>query len=241
MEEDNEQIMVTRLILVRHAEAEGNFKRIFHGWTDGGITDKGHKQAEKAAYKLKGMNIDVIYSSTLKRTLQTAEYIAEEIKIPIIKTEKLKEINGGDWEGRKWGELPVLWPDEYDTWENKPHLHRMPNGECMESFQKRIIDEVEEIIKNNSGKTICIITHGTAIRALLCYFYNCDLEEMLNTPWFDNTAITVVDYENNNYKIISAGDTQHLGKELSTIENQEWWSNYIKEFEARRKLREGQR
>ena len=104
--------MRTRLIFVRHAEAEGNAIREFHGWTDSSITAKGHMQAEKVAERLKDTDIDVIYSSTLQRTLQTASYISEAKSKPIIRTDKLKEINGGLWEGKIWEELPALYPKE---------------------------------------------------------------------------------------------------------------------------------
>lgn len=218
--------MKTRLILVRHAEAEGNLKRIFHGWTDSQITERGHIQAKKVAERLKDMHIDVIYSSTLKRTIQTAEYIAKAKGLPIIRTDKLKEINGGDWEGEEWSVLPEKWPKEYDTWENKPHVHRMPNGESMEEMQKRIVKEIKHIINSNKGKNICIVTHGTAIKALMCFFYKCKLEDMLSIPWHDNTAVTIVDYEDREFKVVLEGDASHLGKEHSTIENQDWWIKY---------------
>jgi methionine salvage enolase-phosphatase E1 len=87
--------MKTRLIFVRHAEAEGNLKRLFHGWYDSSITEKGHKQAKKVAERLSDVPIEVIYSSSLKRTLQTAQYIADVKQLPIIRTDKMKEINGG--------------------------------------------------------------------------------------------------------------------------------------------------
>lgn len=151
--------MKTRIIFVRHAEAEGNLYRIFHGWTDSSITEKGHIQAQRAAESLKDTQIDILYSSSLKRTIQTAQYIADMKKLPIIRTDKLKEINGGEWEGKRWAELPGIWPKEYDTWENAPHTHKMPNGECMEEFQQRLKDEVLHIISNNKGKNICIVTH----------------------------------------------------------------------------------
>lgn len=223
--------MKTRLIFVRHAEAEGNLKRIFHGWTDSEITEKGHEQARLAAERLEEIDIDVIYSSSMKRTLQTAGYISELKGLPIIRTDKLKEINGGEWEGKTWEELPKKWPEQHNTWEHKPHLHRMPNGETMEEFQKRLIDEVKYIIDNNKGKTVCIVTHGTAIKALMCHFHSCDLEKMIDIPWCDNTAVTVIDYEDNQFEIVTEGDASHLGKDLSTVENQEWWKDYIKRFD----------
>lgn len=225
--------MKTRLIFVRHAEAEGNLIREFHGFTDGDITEKGHKQAKRAAESLKDTPIDILYSSSLKRTLQTAQYIADIKNLPIIRTDKLKEINGGDWERQSWEVLPDKWPEAYETWEKKPHLHQMPNGESMAEFQKRLIEEVEHIIAQNKGKNICIVTHGTALRALMCYFMACPLDEMINTPWYDNTAITVMDYEYGKFNIIRAGNSSHLGKELSTLENQEWWEEYMKNLKER--------
>jgi len=222
--------MRTRLIFVRHAEAEGNLYRIFHGWTDGSLTEKGHVQAKLVAERLKDVPIDILYSSSLKRTLQTAGYIAEVKNLPIIRTDKLKEINGGDWEGRRWEELPKLYPHENDTWENQPHIHQMPNGESMVEFQQRIIKEVEKIISDNVGKNVCIVTHGTAIRSIMCYFEGCDLEEMVKTPWYDNTAVTVVDYEDGKYKVVLAGDVSHLDKEVSTLQNQDWWQEHMEKL-----------
>ncbi|HEY9061150.1 MAG TPA: histidine phosphatase family protein [Pseudobacteroides sp.] len=227
--------MKTRLIFVRHAEAEGNLYREFHGWTDSPITDKGHKQAELAAGRLRNMKIDVIYSSSLKRTLQTAQYIADIKGLPIIRTDKLKEINGGDWEGKKWDELASIWPHENETWEKKPHIHRMPNGESMEEFQERLLKEIQYIIDNNRGKNICIVTHGTAIKAMMCRFKGCELEEMVNIKWYDNTSVTVIDYEDGSYKVVMEGDASHLSREMSTIYNQEWWSQYEKQFEDRQR------
>lgn len=230
--------MKTRLIFVRHAEAEGNFHRLFHGWYDSKITEKGHKQAQKVAQRLAGMHIDVLYSSSLTRTLQTAQYISEAKQLPVIRTDKMKEINGGDWENKTWEELPKLYPQENYTWESQPHLHQMPNGESMAEFFERITNEVRKIISDNRGKDICIVTHGTAIRALMCRFYGCTLEHMINVMWCDNTSITMVDYDDgtDSFEVLLDGDSEHLGFELSTIQNQEWWQSYMEEKRKQNKL-----
>jgi probable phosphoglycerate mutase len=222
--------MLTRIILIRHAEAEGNANRVFHGWTDAELTKKGHIQAGLVAERIKDTKIDVLYSSSMKRTLQTAQYISGIKNLPIIRTDKLKEINGGDWEGRAWHELPVLWPLEYDTWENKPHIHKMPNGESMEEFQMRLITEIQTIIEKNKGKNICIVTHGTAIKALICFFKECTLEEMLNVEWCDNTGVTVLCHKDGKYNFEMQGDASRLSKSTSTIENQEWYKEYKDKF-----------
>lgn len=215
--------MKTKLVLIRHAEAEGNYKRLFQGWTDGDLTEKGHIQAEIIARRVKDMDIDVLYASSLKRTMETARYISEIKKLPIIKTDKLKEIFGGDWENVPWDLLPHKWPSEYESWEKEPHNHRMPNGESMAEFYHRLVMEIERILEENQGKCVCIVTHGTAIRALMCYIKGCSLEEMINIDWYENTSVTIVEYENGVFNLLVEGDASHIGKELRTIENQDWW------------------
>jgi len=229
--------MKTTLIFVRHAEAEGNKFRRFHGWTDSGITDKGHLQAKCVADRLKDLKMDVIYSSSLKRAMETASYISNAKNLTVRTTERLKEINGGDWEDIPWTELQQRWPEEYDTWENRPHAHRMPGGESMDEFQQRLVQEVMFIINENPGRSICIVTHGTAIRAMLCHFRACTLEEMSNVAWCDNTAVTVIEFENGVFHTVTEGDSTHLGKELGTVINQDWWEEYMKKVKAREKDR----
>ena len=225
--------MTTRLIFVRHAEAVGNKIRRFHGWTDSGLTDKGRLQAERVAARLKDVDIDVIYSSSLTRAVQTAEYIAEQKGLPVRTAEKLKEINGGDWEDIAWTELEERWPDEYENWENQPHTLKMPNGESMDEFQDRLLEEVMSIIERNEGQNICIVTHGTAIRAMLCHFRSCNLEEMVNVDWCDNTAITIIDCTDGVFTIVAEGDSAHLGSDLGTIVNQDWWEEHTRKMKKR--------
>lgn len=231
--------MKTRVIFVRHAEAEGNINRLFHGWYDSKITAKGHEQAKKVAERLDSMPIDIIYSSSLTRTLQTAQYIADIKQLPIIRTDKMKEINGGDWENKSWDELAAIYPKENYTWEKEPHLHQMPNGENVVDFYERLMKEVNNIINQNLGKNICIVTHGAAIRTMLCRFYGCTLEHMMNIGWHDNTSLTIVDYDNerDEFEVLMEGDTDHLDFELSTIQNQEWWQSFMEEKRKQNKLK----
>ena len=219
--------MKTRLIFVRHAEAEGNVKRIFHGWYNSNLTERGEEQAKLVAKRLKDVKIDVLYSSVLNRTFKTASYIAQQKDLPIITSANLKEINGGDWEDVSWIDIVKRWPKAHDDWEKNPGNLQMPNGESMVGFQERVSKEVYRIIKENEGKTICIVTHGTAIKALKCKFSEIKLKEMQNVPWCENTAVTVVDYDSDKdeFDVVKYGDDTHLPMDMKTIANQEWWQN----------------
>lgn len=222
--------MKTTMIFVRHAEALGNKIREFHGWTDESITERGHIQARLVAERLADTKIDVIYSSVLKRTMETAGYIARVKGLPVIPREDLKEINGGLWEGMRWEDLAKFYPEEYDTWETQPHIHRMPEGESMVSFQERLVTAVRDILSVERGKNICIVTHGTAIRVLLCWFKELPLKDVITIPWCDNTAITIVTEENGRFNVSLEGCSCHLDEETSTLLNQEWFKEYKERF-----------
>jgi len=222
--------MKTKLIIVRHAEAVGNKIREFHGWTDEGITERGNLQASRVAERLKDVAIDVIYSSSMKRTMETARYISEVKNLPIIPVDDLNEINGGLWEGMTWRELARKYPDLYDIWENEPHLLQFPEGESMEGFQRRVVAAVTRILEKEAGKNILIVTHGTVIKVLLCYLKELPLKEMVRIPWCDNTAITAGTWENGTFTVEVEGDASHLDDETSTFKNQAWYYEYKKRF-----------
>jgi len=151
--------------------------------------------------------------------------------VDIIKREGLKEIYGGDWEEELFEDLPKKWPDEYYTWDYKPHKHIMPNGETMVEFQTRVINEIDYIIRSCKKKNICIVTHGTVIKILLGYFKKLELKDTVSIKWCDNTALTIVEYCNNDYNVIIEGDAEHLAVEDSTLLNQSWWKEYLDRME----------
>jgi len=216
--------MTTKMVFVRHGEAEGNYDRVFHGQTDSNLTEKGRKQAEKVAQRLKNEEIDVIYSSPLKRAFETAKHITEEKNIKdIITNNGLMEINGGEWENIMWEDLPKKWPREYYNWEYRPHLHCMPAGESMKEIYDRIVGTVSKIADENKGRNVCIVTHGTVLRALMCYILRKPFEDLITISWYDNTAITIVEFVDDGFKVILEGDNSHLGNELSTFATQNWW------------------
>ena len=124
-------------------------------------------------------------------------------------------------------EIPNRWTKEHNNWENSPNLLELPYGETMVGFQERLLKEVYRIINENEGKTIVIVTHGTAIKALKCKFAGVKLKDMTAVSWCENTAVTVVDYDSDldKFDIKMDGDASHLPIELKTIVHQEWWQN----------------
>jgi len=214
---------MTRIVLVRHAEAQGNVTRVFHGWTDSSLTEKGIRQARRLAERMKDENIDCIYSSDLKRAYDTANFIADIKDLDVFIDKKLREINGGDWENISFDDLIKTWPEELFNLNNCLYNLSAPNGENVLDFYARIVSSIERIISENENKNICIVTHGTAIKLILCYFYSRPIEEVETIMWSDNTAVSYITFDNNKYNVVVESDNSHLDDELSTLLTQNWW------------------
>lgn len=216
--------MTTKLIIVRHCEAEGNKYRTFQGHTDSDISDKGKIQLDLLSVRCRNMHIDALYSSPLKRAYATAEAVNRFHHLPIQIEPGLIEINGGEWEGEKWAELPDLYPEQAHNWNCAPWDFKTEKGESMRQVYDRVWEAVCRIVKANPGKTVCIASHGCAIRNLLCRCMNKPIEELNTVDWVDNTGISIVDFdENMNPHIELLNDASHLSEETSTFATQSWW------------------
>ena len=215
--------METYVYFVRHAEAQGNVEEFFQGKTDCEVSEKGRKQLANLAERFKDISFDRLYSSPLKRAYETAEAVNRYHGYEIITNDGLVEINAGVFEGVKWSELPVLYPHEYDLWVNDLEHFEVKDGESMVTVYDRITKCVTEIISQNIGKTIVIVSHGCALRNYLTYAEWGNIHKLGDAGWLDNTAVSLLKYNDDLVpEIIFKNDTSHLPPELSTLRTSKW-------------------
>lgn len=215
--------MSTTIYLVRHAEAEGNIGRRCHGHYDSLLTRRGLQQAEAVGKRFADIHIDAVYSSDLWRARHTAMAIAAPHNLPVIERVGLREIFMGDWEDKAWAELPVFNPNLYDIWCNRPWECRPPHGETIMESGIRALEELSRIAKEQAGKTIVAVSHGSAIRGILTRARGLRDDQMLQVGWGDNTcAAKMVFHENGSIEIPYQNDNSHLPKELSTFHALKW-------------------
>lgn len=202
---------LTKIILVRHVQAEGNEKRFFQGAINTEITPKGALQIERTAELLKDEKIDALYASPLKRAVATAEGINTYHNLPLILHEGLKEIDAGVWDGVYLNEISEKYSEDQKNWDSFPHLFQPEKSEGMQSVYNRVWKAVSEILKDNEGKTICIVSHGCAIRNILCHAHNKPIEQLATIPWGTNGAVSVLEFSDGTVpKIIVENSTNHL-------------------------------
>ena len=220
--------MMTRVYVIRHAEAEGNINRIFQAHQDSDVTENGEKQLALLAERCRDIPFDVCYSSDLKRATKTADAATKYHDIEINTTPLLREIDGGGWEGVPFDDLPKLFPEHHHTWENEPWQCRLPDGESMQEVFDRMWTVVTEIVSQNKDKQILVVSHGCAIRTLICRAMQKPLEEIADVTWCDNTSISIIDFDDALHStVIISGDATHLTQETTTIGKQSWWKKKL--------------
>lgn len=213
-----------RLIIVRHCEAMGNHLRVFQGSTDCEITQNGARQLEALAERMREFPFQAAYSSPLKRAYRTAQAANRHYGLPIQTDCRLAEINGGCWEGKKWGDFPTLFPQESDHWNREPWKFHPDGGESMRAVYHRVWGAAVEIAARHFGQSVLVASHGCAIRNLLCRAHGWEIERLNEVDWCDNTAVSVIEFDRSlRPQILLENDSSHLTEQLSTFAKQSWW------------------
>jgi probable phosphoglycerate mutase len=200
--------MMMTLLLIRHPQATGNLIRHFQGHTDTDLTDEGARQADILARHFREIPLDVVFSSDLKRAMVTAEKIADGREHII--TPMLREINAGVWEDRDITTFPDLYPLESDLWNNEPERFYIEGGEKMIDVYARVSGFLTEIAAKNDGKTVAVVSHGCAIRNMLCFMKYGDISHLRDIDWSNNAAISYAEYTDGIWDIKYMNDIKHL-------------------------------
>jgi len=131
--------MPKKIILIRHGETEYNRQKKWQGWSDVPLNKAGRKQAQLLAHRLKHEVIDVLYTSDLKRAVETARAIAKSVNLQVIKTKKLRERNIGILEGVNFQESVEKYKDIFDgLFGSHDESFKGHGGESVKEVKQRI-------------------------------------------------------------------------------------------------------
>jgi isoleucyl-tRNA synthetase/bisphosphoglycerate-dependent phosphoglycerate mutase len=149
------------LTVVRHGETDWNKeKKLQAGASDIPLNDTGKTQARALGKKLKGQTFDVIVTSPLKRAVETAEIIAEELGMgDVVVMEGFRERNMGAWEGQSTADLDKNYPGRHPLACIVQHPATPENAESYKDFLRRIENTCEEILAKYAGKRVLVACH----------------------------------------------------------------------------------
>lgn len=159
--------MTTRIYLIRHGATILSAEDRFAGATDVDLSDEGRRQAEALAVRLSDDRITAVYCSPMKRTIETATFIAQPQGLTPIPRDGLREINHGRWESLQRSEVEAQFPEEYAAWEEDPFIYAPQDGESGLSVMARALPVIREVVLQHAGENVAVVSHKATIRLII--------------------------------------------------------------------------
>jgi broad specificity phosphatase PhoE len=210
---------VKRVILIRPGETNWNRMGRWQGWVATPLNAHGRQQAQALANFVRNIGMSALYTSDLKRAVETAEFLAEQLGFVPIKDARLRERNIGSWQGMTRDEMRAWYSVEYEQLLKDVDGYRVPGGESRDDVRKRVREVFDEIASKENGETVGVLSHTTAIKILLQDVLPGYNPQELD---LDNTSVTTIRRVQNGWEMVAADDIAHLeGLETDSIDELE--------------------
>ena len=216
---------MTTVYLVRHAEAEGNLYRRAQGHLDATITDRGYRQIAALAKRFENVPIAAAYSSDLTRTQTTALSVTVSHHLPLHITPDLREIGVGSWEDQTWAQIGYFEQEQLVLFNTDIEKWHIPGGEDIDAVRERMMRALKTIIAENPDRTVAVFSHGMALRTLIGTLQGLSIHEIDSTGHAENTAVTKLECDEADIRVIYRDDASHLPDDLHTLGRQAWTKN----------------
>jgi len=179
--------LITTIDLLRHGEVEGD--AVYRGSTDDLLTDVGWQQMVSALQDKKGW--DLIVTSPLQRCLEFAQLVAEEDEIDLQIDKSFQEIDFGLWEGLSPDKIMKNEADNLKAWWQSPTRITPPQGEDFHEFQARVLKALKQMVADNKGEKLLLVTHAGVIRVILMFVLGMQEENLFRLN-VDNASFSIM-------------------------------------------------
>lgn len=168
---------VCRLYLVRHGTTTLNVENRYRGRRDIPLDAQGYQDAVDAARRLSLEGLTAVYTGPLRRTIATAQIIADEARVPDLRIlHGLNNVDYGAWEGLTAEEAAMFDPHAFALYRESPSRAACPLGERLADAQQRMIDALQFIGERHAGDVVAGVTHAVMIRLALVKLSGIDDE-----------------------------------------------------------------
>ncbi len=199
---------VKRVIFIRPGETDWNRQVRWQGWVASPLNEHGRRQAQRLANYVRHIGMIALYTSDLQRALETATLLSEKLGFSPVPDARLRERNIGEWQGLTIDEMKAWYPDNYEKLLRDSENYRVPGGESRADVKKRMIEAFNEITASVSGETVGIISHTTAIHALLDAIVPGGTGQEVAVS---NTSVTtIVKSDDGQWHLVASDDVMHL-------------------------------
>jgi probable phosphoglycerate mutase len=194
------------LYCVRHGETTFNKSHRIQGQLDSELSALGRRQCEAVAEVLGCMPCDAVISSPLRRAQETAQYLADKLKLELKFEPRLMEINAGIFQGHSWHELDEKFPQEAARWKSHDPDYQIPGGESRRQLMVRTGDAFRAIREAGYAHVI-VVAHGGSLSAALKSLLEVPAQR---SPFeLGNGSISRIEW-NKEFKLLTLNETAHL-------------------------------
>lgn len=211
---------MTKVYVIRHAEAEGNVFRRMDGHYNSRITPNGRRQIAALRKRFEGVPIDAVYASDLYRTCETARALCEPKGLPLHKDARFREVWFGPWEDVPFGWLDWFEPEQMHFFSHDPAQWRVEGSESFAAYAVRFRTALEDVARRHEGQTVAVFTHGCVSGESMKAMFG---DAMGGAQRCDNTGVTLLRWEDGAFTPEFFYDNSHLSEEISTLAHQLWW------------------
>ena len=193
------------IYIVRHGETLWNKSKRLQGSRNIDLSEVGRNEARERGKQLENVDFDVIYSSPLNRAYETACIIRGERNIPIIKDDRLREINFGINEGMEPHQLKKDKNNSFCKFFDDPGNYVPPeNGESFQEVCNRTKEFMKQVIEPQRNKLnrVMIAGHGAMNKGIMCYVLKHGIDEYWSGGLQKNCGVIMLNLDDNGYKQI---------------------------------------
>lgn len=159
---------VCELYVIRHGTTTLNVENRYRGRRDVPLDAQGYQDAVDAARMLSGTGLDAVYTGPLRRTIATAQIIADEARVPDLRIiHGLNNVDYGAWEGMTSEEAAMFDPVAFDLYRTDPKTAVCPAGERLADAQGRAVETLAFIASRHRGQRVACVSHAVIIRLIV--------------------------------------------------------------------------
>lgn len=157
---------MTELLFIRHGQTDYNVQQRFQGQIDPPLNATGHGQARRLGERLARERYDALVASDLLRTRQTAAPVAAAWRTEPLLMPGLREQSFGVLEGLDAPTVGARHPELWARWLEHRADYALPGGESSLQFHARVLQAVQEIVRELPGRRVAVVTHGGVLDML---------------------------------------------------------------------------
>jgi broad specificity phosphatase PhoE len=159
---------MTTIVLIRHGQTDWNVEGRWQGQADPPLNESGRQQAAHVAAYHAAFGFHALYSSDLRRAMETAQIIGQAMGLTVIAEPRLREINLGKWQGLLSDDIQAQYPDELRRWREQPLSAPPPGGETIQALSVRVLQVINDIIARHPKQRVGVVAHEFPIAIVLC-------------------------------------------------------------------------